>query len=318
MNHMKKFYWLSVIIFALSSVAIAQDKLLSLDDIFSPDPAKRVRFGGTPTSVQWSPDGKSFKQVVGGRLMRVDAVSGRMEPYYDSGALAAALVKAGVKTDQANAIAGSPFIQFNESETAILINNANDLWYYDVGAATLKRLTNGRDEELEADFSPDGKFVSFVRGYNLFVVDIAKANEKQLTRDGREGDKAIYNGYLDWVYEEELYGRGQKRGYWWSPDSKRIAFLRLDESPVPKFIIPDDVPNGQNVETTYYPKAGDPNPIVRLGVADVSRSSIVPNAGRIPKVGERLPPSLNERLELPLLPPDDRDEKLLPPPPPPP
>ncbi len=292
MNHMKKFYWLSVIIFALSSVAIAQDKLLSLDDIFSPDPAKRVRFGGTPTSVQWSPDGRSFKQVVGGRLMRVDAVSGRMEPYYDSGALAAALVKAGVKTDQANAIAGSPFIQFNESETAILINNANDLWYYDVGAATLKRLTNGRDEELEADFSPDGKFVSFVRGYNLFVVDIAKANEKQLTRDGREGDKAIYNGYLDWVYEEELYGRGQKRGYWWSPDSKRIAFLRLDESPVPKFIIPDDVPNGQNVETTYYPKAGDPNPIVRLGVADVSRSSIVPNAGRIPKVGERLPPSL--------------------------
>lgn len=214
--------------------------------------------------------------------MRVDAISGQMAPYFNSGTLAAALVKAGVKADQANAIAGSPFVQFNEAETAILISNAGDLWYYDVVAATLKRLTNTRDEELEPDFSPDEP--GFVRGNNLYVVDIAKANEKQLTRDGREGDKAIYNGYLDWIYEEELYGRGQKRGYWWSHDSTRIAFLRLDESPVPKFIIPDDVPIGQNVETTYYPKAGDPNPTVKLGIADVTKTSYFPNAGRIPKL----------------------------------
>ena len=289
---MKKLNIIAIVILAFSSFVSAQDKLLTVDDIFSPDAVKRVRFGGSPASVQWSPDGKSFKQVVGGRLMRVDAISGQMAPYFNSGTLAAALVKAGVKADQANAIAGSPFVQFNEAETAILISNAGDLWYYDVVAATLKRLTNTRDEELEPDFSPDGKFVSFVRGNNLYVVDIAKANEKQLTRDGREGDKAIYNGYLDWIYEEELYGRGQKRGYWWSHDSTRIAFLRLDESPVPKFIIPDDVPIGQNVETTYYPKAGDPNPTVKLGIADVTKTSYFPNAGRIPKLGERLPPSL--------------------------
>jgi dipeptidyl-peptidase-4 len=109
--------------------------------------------------------------------------------------------------------------------------------------------------------------VSFVRGNNLFVVDALKGSEKQLTRDGREGDKAIYNGYLDWVYEEEVYGRGKKRGYWWSPDSRFVAFLRLDEAPVPKFIIPNDIPTDQNVETTFYPQAGDPNPIVRLGIA---------------------------------------------------
>src|SRR5207302_5167777 len=156
----------------------------------------------------------------------------------------------------------------------------------------LKRLTNNRDEEKEADFSPDGRWVSFVRGNNLYAVDVTKGNEKQLTRDGKTGDKQIYNGYLDWVYEEELYGRGQKRGYWWSPDSKNIAFLRLDEGPVPKFIIPNDIPIDQDVETTYYPQAGDPNPIVRLGIADVNKTSYVPNAGRIPGVGTRLPPSL--------------------------
>ena len=109
---------------------------------------------------------------------------------------------------------------------------------------------------------------------------------------GKEGDKPIYNGYLDWVYEEELYGRGQKRGYWWSPDSSRIAFLRLDESPVSKFVLTNDVTQPQVVETMSYPKAGEPNPIVRLGIAEVGKTSLMPNPGRIPKIGERLPPSL--------------------------
>jgi dipeptidyl-peptidase-4 len=224
--------------------------------------------------------------------MRVDAISGQAVPYFDSGSLAMALMREGVKADDANVIANSSSLEFNRDESAIVINNANDLWLYSTNARTLKRLTTNREEEKEAAFSPDGRYVSFVRGNNLFVVDTAKANEKQLTRDGREGDKAIYNGYLDWVYEEEVYGRGQKRAYWWSPDSKYIAFLRLDESPVPKFIIPNDIPTDQAVETEFYPQAGDPNPLVKLGIADVGKMSIVPNPGRIPRIGERLPPSL--------------------------
>ena len=289
---MNKLRFLTIILLSFSFNVVAQDKLLTLDDIFSPDAKVRVRFGGTPVSAEWSPDGRSLKQIVNGRLMRVDPVSGQMSMYFDSVALAAALVRAGTRADEANAIANSPNVQFNDTESAILINNENDLWYYDVSARTLRRLTNDRDEEKEADFSPDGRWISFVRGNNLYAVDVATVKVRQLTRDGREGDKAIYNGYLDWVYEEELYGRGQKRAYWWSPDSKYIAFLRLDESPVPKFIIPNDIPTDQYVETTYYPQAGDPNPIVRLGIADVTRTSYIPNARRIPKLGERLPPAL--------------------------
>ncbi|MEO8648711.1 MAG: S9 family peptidase, partial [Acidobacteriota bacterium] len=161
-----------------------------------------------------------------------------------------------------------------------------DLWYYDVASGAVRRLTNDREDELEADFSPDGRWVSFVRGNNLYVVDVRRGGENQLTRDG--GEK-IYNGYLDWVYEEELYGRGNKRGYWWSPDSKFIAFLHLDESPVPKFVITNDIPNDQVVENTDYPKAGEPNPLVTLGIADVNKTSLIPNAGRIPNVGRRIP-----------------------------
>ncbi|MBK7392120.1 MAG: S9 family peptidase [Chloracidobacterium sp.] len=289
---MKKIQRLVVALFVFSSVAFAQDKLLTLDDIFSPDPARRVRFSGTPTQAQWAKDGRSFMQVINGRLMRVDAVTGNAVPYLDSGRLAAALSRAGVKLDDATAMANSPGLQFNSDESGILIDNANDLWYYDVASGNVKRLTNSRDAELEADFSPDGRTVSFVRGNNLWVVDVAKGGEKQLTRDGREGDKPIYNGYLDWVYEEELYGRGQKRGYWWSPDSRYIAFLRLDETPVPKFILANDIPNDQLIETTSYPQAGDPNPIVRLGIAEVGKSSFLPNAGRIPKIGDKIPPTL--------------------------
>ena len=289
---MKKTQWLVVMVFALSAFAFAQNRLLTLEDIFSPDVNKRVKFSGNPTTVQWTRDGKGFRQMINGRLMRFDAMTGQAVPYLDSGRLAAALARSGVKSDEANAMSNSMTLQFNADESGILFNYSGDLWYYDVPSGNMRRLTNNAAPELEADFSPDGRWVSFVRGNNLYVVDVEKANEKQLTRDGREGDKPIYNGYLDWVYEEELYGRGQKRGYWWSPDSRSIAFLRLDETPVPKFVLPNDIPTDQIVENTSYPQAGDPNPLVRVGIADVGKTNFIPNAGRIPKIGEKLPPQL--------------------------
>ena len=72
----------------------------------------------------------------------------------------------------------------------------------------LKRLTSNADEEMEADFSPDGRMVSFVRKNDLYVVDIAKGGEKRLTRDGSE---RVHNGYLVWVYEEALRTRPEPR-----------------------------------------------------------------------------------------------------------
>ena len=259
-----KFVSLAIVLFA--SVAAAQDKLLTIDDIFSLDSKVRVNFSGSPTRLTWSSDGKSFRQMRNGSLVRVNALTNDATPYFDSTKFKTALEQSGVSTEDAARMSNSLGIQFNKDETAILVSNANDLWLYNVGSGAIKRLTNTKDEELEADFSPDGKWISFVRGNNLCVVDVARGREKQLTRDG--GEK-IYNGYLDWVYEEELYGRGQKRGYWWSPDSTSIAFLRLDESPVPKFVLTNDIVDNQVVENTDYPQAGDPNPLVRVGIASV-------------------------------------------------
>ncbi len=263
---MKQIKFVLLAIIAFASVAAAQNKVLTIDDIFSVDSKVRVNFSGSPTRLAWSADGKSFRQMRSGSLVRVNALTGDATPYFDSTKYKTALEQSGVSTEEATRMSNSVGLQFNESETAILVSRENDLWLYDVGTGSLKRLTNTKDEELEADFSPDAKWISFVRGNNLFVVDSARAREKQLTRDG--GEK-ILNGYLDWVYEEELYGRGQKRGYWWSPDSKSIAFLRTDESPVPKFVLTNDIVENQDVENTDYPQAGDPNPLVRLGIASV-------------------------------------------------
>jgi dipeptidyl-peptidase 4 len=262
---MKKNLWLFIAILAFASFVRAQDKMLSIDDIF--DPQKRVNFSGRPTFVQWNKDGTTYKQVQNQMLMRVNPLTGESNAFFDNKKLVSTLTQTtGFSPEEANKLGTSPAQQFNNAETAILINHKNDLYLYNIAGGLIKRLTNTPAEEMEADFSPDDKLISFVRGMNLFIVDVATGRETQLTRDG--GEK-ILNGYLDWVYEEELYGRGLKRGYWWSPDSTHIAFLRTDETPVPKFVLPDDTVPDQRVENTDYPQAGDPNPLVKLGAVNV-------------------------------------------------
>jgi dipeptidyl-peptidase 4 len=289
---MKKISWLLIAVFAFSAFVRAQDKMLSIDDIF--DPQRRVAFGGRPTFVQWNADG-TLRQVKfnpatsSAEVVRVIALTGAEQPFIDKGRLEAALVPAGISAQTAREIANQPNFIFSKGEASALIVSGGDLYVYDLRGGTVKRLTDTKEAEKEADFSPDGRMVSFVRGNNLFVVEIASGREKQLTRDG---DEKILNGVLDWVYEEELYGRGNKRGYWWSPDSRFIAFLRTDESPVPKFPIVDHSKQPQDLEMMDYPKAGDPNPLVTLGIADVTKTSFVPNVTRLPRVGNRVPPGL--------------------------
>ena len=264
---MKWFRLLILALCAVTATVAAQDKLLTVDDIFSPDPAARVAFGGSLVRMTWTADGRSFRQTQDGKLVRVNAETGLSNAFYDADRFAAALqATAGMNPEEANRTANSVTLQFDRSESAILLNHAGDLWHYSLAAATLKRLTNTRAREWEEDFSPDGRWVSFVRDRDLYVVDVARGLEKRITNDGAE---RINNGRLDWIYEEELYGRGQTRGYWWSPDSTRIAFLRLDDTKVPNFVLADDTVTDQRVENTAYPQPGDPNPIVQLGMASI-------------------------------------------------
>ncbi|MCA1621911.1 MAG: S9 family peptidase [Acidobacteria bacterium] len=155
--------------------------------------------------------------------------------------------------------------KMNPARTAVLLNFNRDLVYYELNSDAAARLTNDTEEETEEDFSPDGRWVSFVRKNDLYVADVKTRTERRLTRTGNE---KTLNGVLDWVYEEELYGRGNRRGYWWSPDSRRLAYLNFDERPVKTFPVVDHIPRRQVLEDTPYPLAGDPNPVVRLGLVE--------------------------------------------------
>jgi dipeptidyl-peptidase 4 len=253
---------------ALSASAFAQQKVLTIDDIF--DPAKKVNFNGTTPSVRWLKDGQHYllandpaKQNVP-RLQKVNALTGAATPFHDAAKMEAAFTSlGGLSAQDAKQLANRGSYDFNHDETGVLINFANDLFYYELGSVKALRVTNTAEEEVGETFSPDDRMIGFVRNNNMYVFDLATQRERRLTTDG---SPKILNGRLDWVYQEELYGRGNFEAYWWSPDSTMLAYLRLDENPVHEFTVVDHIPYQQKVEVTPYPKAGDPNPVVQLGV----------------------------------------------------
>ncbi len=129
-----------------------------------------------------------------------------------------------------------------------------------------RRLTATPADEEHARLSPDGTRLAYTRGNDLFVYDFASGLERQLTADGSD---TILNGTPSWIYMEEILGRGSN-AFWWSPDGTRLAFMRFDDAPVPIFpIYHADGQHGE-LERTRYPKAGDPNPYVRIGVVSVA------------------------------------------------
>jgi dipeptidyl-peptidase-4 len=135
------------------------------------------------------------------------------------------------------------------------------------------RLTNDAEKEVNATLSPDSQYVAFTKNNDLYSVEIKTQKAQRLTFDGSE---LILNGYASWVYMEEILGRAsQYRAFWWSPDSKQLAFFRSDDSQVPEFVMTDA--NGLHgyIEKLRYPKAGDPNPEVRVGMVAPTGGNIV-------------------------------------------
>jgi dipeptidyl-peptidase-4 len=247
-------------------VAHAQQKRLTLDDLY--DPQKRTNFSGTPPSGLAWVDGSHYVWPRAGRdgteWMKVDATSGQTSALFDAAKMEAALAKiSGLSADEARRAARSRDLDFNDTHSAALLTIASDLYAYVPAEDRAVRLTYSPAPKMLASFSPDGRLVAFVRDNNIFVVDVATARERQLTTDG---SAKVLNGVLDWVYEEEIYGRGEKRSYWWSPNSSRIAFLQLDDAPVSTYVTLDSIPYDPRIEKWDYPRAGDPNPVARLGV----------------------------------------------------
>jgi dipeptidyl-peptidase 4 len=154
-----------------------------------------------------------------------------------------------------------------------IFTHENDLYIFEVDGNRLRRLTATAGSERNPRLSPDGKWVAYTRDHNLFACELESGLEHQYTTDG---SAVVYNGYASWVYYEEILGRtSQYAAFWWSPDSSSLAFMRFDDTPVPVFpIYHADGQHGE-LENQHYPKAGDPNPWVAMGIVRVNDGKVV-------------------------------------------
>jgi len=248
----------------------AQGRQLTIDDIF--DPVKRINLGSREPGggLTWLDEGhyRIAKEVPGERgrytHVRVDAATGAESPLFDRSALQSALAALpGVTAEEATRRATERSYTWTASSSGLLVTVGDDLCYWSVGSPRAVRLSATTGAEDNAAFSPDGRQVAYTRGGNLYVATL-EGRERALTTDG---GAHLLNGRLDWVYEEEVFGRGKNRAFWWSPDSTRLAFLQIDDTAVPAFATIDHVPASQVLEESTYPRPGDPNPRVRVGLA---------------------------------------------------
>ena len=166
--------------------------------------------------------------------------------------------KTGKEIDYTNPVANKGNIVMKPE----IITKQNDL-YVRKGIGD-EQLTNDKDKEVNPTLSPDGNYVAYTKNNNLYTVNLTTKKETKLTTDGSE---LILNGYASWVYFEEILGRpSQYKSFWWSPNSKNIAYFRSDDTEVPLFTITNADGQHGKMESLRYPKVGDKNPEVKVGM----------------------------------------------------
>ncbi len=216
-------------------------------------------------------DGGHWLAESGGRLVKVEAATGKSEPFFDPRPVAAAIAKIpGLDLEAAREIAGGTTFEMDPAKQAFLFEHDQDLFYATFDGKQALRLTNHPGPEQWPQFSPDGKKVAYVRNFDLYTVDVATHAEHRLTTGGRD---ELRHGHADWVYFEEIFNR-RWPAFWWSPDSKRLAFLEFDASGVPLHTVLDDTATPRKVEQTRYPRSGEANPRVRLGIVPAAGGPI--------------------------------------------
>jgi dipeptidyl-peptidase 4 len=222
--------------------------------------------GVLPTDLAWAPDGKRVTWLKPGPtaaapadLWSLEVSSGKENLLIEGTRI---LTPASPQAGEPSPLPLGGYSWFPSGD-ALLVAHDGDIFVVDVRQKTARALVKTPEAEEFPALSPDGRRVAFVRKNDLYVVDVESGRETRLTQSGSD---TVLNGRLDWVYEEELAARSG-RAFAWSPDSKKIAYLQLDQARVPTFPIVDFVPLRNSLALQRYPKPGDPNAIVRVGVA---------------------------------------------------
>jgi len=255
----------------LTSVGSAYAEQLSIERIFSSPSLK----GKTPKALKFSPDGSRVTYLQGKStdLNRYDLWEYNLTSKENKLLVDSEDIFSGPEnlSDEEKArrerqrVYGSGIMEykFSNDGSALLFPVNGDIYYYRLEDKTAKRLTETQAFETDIKFSPKGNFVSFIREQNIFVLDIKTGKERQITKDG---GGTIKNGMAEFVAQEEM---DRMTGYWWSPNEKRIAFLRVDESPVQTVIRNEIYAEDIKLIEQRYPSTGTNNVKIELAVTDV-------------------------------------------------
>ena len=254
---------------AASAQEVAADRTeLTLEDLFASSAFRGASFQGG----RWAEEGpiiRYIKSVPDGEathLVSYNLETGEEIRLIDGTNLYAEGVDRLIQIeDYAYSPDESRVLIYTDSERVWRLNTKGYYYLYDLNTEELTPISpRDRGYQMFAKFSPDGERVAFVRKRDLFMVDLSSMEETRLTSSGAEG--SIINGTADWVYEEEF---GLRDGWAWSPDGQHIAFFQLDETDVQEFAMADLRGQYPEMERFRYPKAGEENSEIHVGVIDV-------------------------------------------------
>ena len=242
------------ILFAIA--AFAAKKPVTIEDVI------KVRPSREGAAVTWAPDGKQFAFTEAGKLWLYEVASGKRREVVALKSFEDAALKPATAEvfDWTNRRVSSQSQQWFSKGSRMLVASNGDLFILDTDTGKFETLTHSVDNEQDPKLSPDDSKVSFRRGHDLYVINIASKAVTRLTKDGSD---TLLNAELDWVYPEELE---LGTAHWWSPDSKSVAYLQLDISREPIFPQVSLLNTRGQLEPERYPKPGDPNADVRVGI----------------------------------------------------
>jgi dipeptidyl-peptidase-4 len=219
---------------------------------------------------RWVEGGAGYTAIERSDLVRYDTATGKREVLMTAKELTPPKFDRALSPIESGSTNINRMLFATNPRTVMIRKTSNDYWVLDKAAGSWHKLGGKTNSDLlYAKLSPDGARAAYLRGCNIYVENIASGTIKQLTRDGSEN---IINGTSDWVDEEELSTRD---AYEWSPDGRRIAFLQFDQSNVPEFTLINYTDSLYPKLTQYhYPKPGQTNSAVRLGVVSASGSAV--------------------------------------------
>ena len=252
--------------------------------------------GHPPEGLAWSPDGKHLTYLDGGELVDLDPGTGKPHVLVSRAKLASLTGAAGSETDRDHRDRYKMASYLWAPDSAHLLFDSNGrLWLFDLHNGTGVEIAfTGAASGDNPKFSPNGEMISFVRDHGLSVLRLKDPGTPTAVvapapNPATLNGQAVLNGEVDWVYDEELETRSN---YFWSPDSKNLAYLQMNETEVPLYPITDWIPTHAKVDPQRFPQPGDLNPEVRVGVVSAGggktawvKLPIRPGQDYIPRFG---------------------------------